>query len=326
MKIITQEARNSDYNKKRADSLLDALRSKRQISLILEICSLCNLNCNFCELHSGKIKDIKSHEGIMDEKLYYKIIKDIVDLGYKLKALHFHGWGEPLIHKNLPEMINFAHKQNVSEKLILITNGVLMNKDVFEKLLSSGLDEIRISLDTVDREKYIKVKGRDCLQIVLNNIDYAINRLSAADKMKFYIKIPGTASDNAFDVSKEDTQSVIDRFKNVDNPNVSIILQPLTLTNDANILNHKPCEEVFYTALIKFDGRISACCIDIFDQLDIGNINKESLSQILNGEKLRKIRKIHNSGDLNKIPKCLHCGFRPSIDLTPYAKEIEKLI
>ncbi|MCX6720059.1 MAG: radical SAM protein, partial [Candidatus Staskawiczbacteria bacterium] len=189
MKIITQEARNSDFSKKRADSLLAALREKRQISLILEICSLCNLNCNFCELHSGKIKDIKSHEGLMEEKLYHKIIKDIVNLGYKLKALHFHGWGEPLIHKNLPEMINFAHQQKVSDKLILITNGVLMNRDIFERLLDSGLDEIRVSLDTVDREKYIKVKGRDHLQVVLDNIDYAIQRLSAKDKMKFYIKI-----------------------------------------------------------------------------------------------------------------------------------------
>lgn len=326
MKIITQEARNSDYIKKRADNLLEALRLKRHISLILEVCSRCNLNCNFCDLHSGKIKDIKKHEGLMDEKLYYKIIKDIADLNYKLKALHFHGWGEPLIHKNLPEMIKYASQQKVSEKLILITNGVLMNKDIFEKLLDSGLDEVRISLDTVDRDNYIKVKGRDYLQKVLDNIDYAINRLSTADKMKVYIKIPGTASDDVFGVSKEDTQAAIDKFKNINNPNVGIILQPLITTQDANIVNHKHCEEVFYTALIKFDGRVSACCVDVLGRLNIGNVQDKSLAQILNGEKLRKIRKIHNSGNLSSIPQCLHCGFRTSVDLTPYAKEIEKLI
>lgn len=326
MKIITQEARNSDFSKKRENSLLEALRQKRQISLILEVCSRCNLNCNFCDLHSGKLKDISKHEGVMTEELYYKIINDIKNLGYRLKALHFHGWGEPLIHKNLPEMIKFAHQQKVSEKLILITNGILMDKDIFEQILDSGLDEVRISLDTVDREKYIKIKGRDRLTTVLGNIDYAIQRLSSKDKMKLYIKIPGTASDSNFNVSEEDTQLAINRFKDKNNSNVNIILQPLKTTYDNSILNHDPCEEVFYTALIKFDGRVSACCLDIFDRLNIGNLNNESLSQILNGEKLHRIRKIHTGGDLSKIPQCLHCGFRTSVDLVPYIKEIEKLI
>jgi radical SAM protein with 4Fe4S-binding SPASM domain len=326
MKIIVQEARNSDYDKKRAASLLEALRSRRQISLILEVCSRCNLNCNFCDLHSGKLKNMEGQEGIMEEKLYYKIIEDIANLGYKLKALHFHGWGEPLIQKKLPEMIGFARQKGVADKLILITNGVLMDEIVFEKLLVSGLDEIRVSLDTVDSEKYIKIKGRDHLQTVLNNIDHAINRISAKDKLKFYIKIPGTASDKSFGVSDEDTQAVINKYKNIDNPNVGIILQPLIVTHDAGILNHKPCEEVFYTALIRFDGRVSACCVDILGNLNIGNISNESLSQILNGKKLRRIRKVHSSGDLKELPQCLHCGFRTSLDLTPYVGEIDKLV
>ena len=177
MKIIVQEARNSDYNKQRADSILEALRLKRCISLSLDICSICNLNCSFCYVHSGELKNLEGQEGLMDEKLYYKIIGDIADSGYKLKALHFSGWGEPLIQKKLPEMISFAHKSGIAERLILVTNGILMNEDVFEQLLSSGLDEIRISLDTVDRESYIKIKGHDKLQTVLKNIDYAINRL-----------------------------------------------------------------------------------------------------------------------------------------------------
>lgn len=326
MKIITQEARNSDCDKNRADSLLLALRHKKQISLILDICSRCNLNCSFCYFHSSKPQNTKGQEGVMDENLYYKIIEDILKLGYKLKALHFSGWGEPLIQKNISKMINFAHQRGVAEKLVLVTNGVLMDKTIFEQLIASGLDEIRVSLDTADRENYIKMKGRDYLQTVLNNIDYAISRLSPKDKLKFYVKIPGTASDKTFSVSDKDTQVVIDRFKNINNPNVGIILQPLMVAYDTSLLNYKPCEQVFYTALVRFNGNVSPCCLDFKDNLNIGNIGRESLSEILSNEKLRKIRKIHVQGNIKELPCCLHCGFRTALDLSPYAKEIDKLL
>lgn len=326
MKIITQEARDTNNIKKRIESIIESIKLKKQIALIIEICSKCNLSCNFCDLHSNKVKGLDDQKGIMDEKLYYKIIEDISNLGYKLKALHFHGWGEPLIQKKLPEMIHYAYKKGVAEKYVLITNGTLMNEKMFDKLLVSGLDEIRISLDTVDPEQYVKIKGRNLLQRVLYNIDYAISKISTQTKMNLYIKIPGTASDSSFGIRNEDTQKVINKFKNINNPNVSIILQPLVVTINENIRNYKPCEQVFYTSIVRFNGSVCACCVDIYDNLKIGNIAKQSLSEILNGEKLRQIRKIHIENRIEEIPQCVNCGFRTSVDISSYSEEIKKYL
>ena len=326
MELIIQEARDTNKSRERADSIFRSIKFKRQIALIIEVSSMCNLNCNFCDFHSGKFNILTSQKKIMDEQLYYKIIQDISDLGYKLKALHFHGWGEPLLQRNLPEMIHFAYDKSVAEKYILITNGVLMNKSVFEKLLVSGVDEIRVSLDTVNSEKYLKTKGGNFLQKVLDNIDYAISRISSKDKLKLYIKIPGLDSHPSFGITNEDTQEVIDRFKHVENPNVKIILQPLMLTTDSDVKDYTPCEQVFYTALIRFDGRVSPCCVDIYNKLTIGDVTKQSLLDILNSEKLRRIRTIHINGMLEKIPQCVYCGFRTPIDLSSHSDEIKKYL
>ena len=165
MKIIKQEARDINKIKQRIKSLIESLKVKQHSTLIIELSSLCNLSCSFCDFHSGKIKNLTDQKGIMDEKLYYKIIDDIVNMGYKFKALYYHGWGEPLIQKNAIKMINYACKKNVANSHILITNGTLMTETAFDEILESGITEIRISLDTVDPDEYIKLKGKDLIHL-----------------------------------------------------------------------------------------------------------------------------------------------------------------
>ncbi len=145
--MIIQEAKDINRVKQRIESLRESLRSKRHIAVTLEVCSKCNLNCSFCDLHSGRLKGVEDQKGIMSEELYQKVVKSISGLGYRLKVLHFQGNGEPLIHKKFPEMVRFAYETGIAEKYVLATNGTLLNEGVFERLLVSGLDEIHVSLD-----------------------------------------------------------------------------------------------------------------------------------------------------------------------------------
>ena len=79
-------------------------------------------------------------------------------------------------------------------------------------------------------------------------------------------------------------------------------------------------------AYIKFDGRVSICCVDIYDNLNIGRIPDQSFSEILSGEVLRRIRKIHIEGRVEEITQCFYCGSRTAVDLTPCAEEIKRYI
>lgn len=328
--MIIQEAKDPNLSKQRIESLLESLRSKRHITVTIEVCSLCNLKCKFCDLHSGRFKDVEHNKGLMTEVRYKEIIDSIADLGYKLKVVHFQGNGEPLMHNKFSEMVRYAYDKNISEKYVLATNGVLMNNKTFDKLLECGLDEIHVSLDTADPEKYLEFKGRDFSRKVLENIDYAMKRVTEQKRMKFFIKIPVPTPNGDYGINKEDMEKAILRFKDLENQYVNIKLMPIELYNDGCVLKRKssslPCEQVFYLAYIKFDGRVSICCVDIYDNLNIGRIPEQSMSEILNGNALRQIRKIHIENRVAEISQCYYCGARPEIDLTSHAEEIKKYI
>lgn len=326
MEIVRQQARDESMSAARAQSIIRSLTSKEHISLIVEICSKCNLTCCFCDLHSGKLQNAEEQKGIMEQALYSKLLDDISALGYKLKVLHFHGMGEPLLQKNLPEMIRSATERNLAESYVLITNGTAMSPEVFDRLLTSGLSEIRVSLDTVDREHYKTIKGKDLLPTVLKNIDYAIATLTPKHNLRMLVKVPGSESEGTFNIAENNTEQIIARFSGVKNDNVKLIVQPLANFTEEETCNYLPCEQVFYSIIVKYDGRVSPCCIDIFDNLNIGNIRNKALGEILASGELREIRMQHIDGRVAELPQCVHCGFRSAVDLTGFAEEIKKVL
>ena len=78
---------------------------------------------------------------------------------------------------------------------------------------------------------------------------------------------------------------------------------------------------------IKYDGTVSSCCADTINVLIIGKIgNDEPLKNILSGDKIRDIKRIHLSGNLDDIPLCKYCTNRTVVDLSQEKNELLKFI
>jgi cyclic pyranopterin phosphate synthase len=78
--------------------------------------------------------------------------------------------GEPLVRKDLPTLIrNLAAIPGIRD-LSLTTNGVLLGEHA-EELYAAGLRRINVHLDTLDRERFIKITRRDDLDRVLEGIE-----------------------------------------------------------------------------------------------------------------------------------------------------------
>jgi cyclic pyranopterin phosphate synthase len=78
--------------------------------------------------------------------------------------------GEPLLRKDLPELIRMlTHKQHVRD-LSLTTNGVFLAK-LAPVLYDAGLHRITLSLDTLDKQRFERISGRDELEAVLTSLD-----------------------------------------------------------------------------------------------------------------------------------------------------------
>ena len=104
----------------------------------------CNYNCDFCH-GEGWFK--KKGVFIENTKLFF-LIKVLTK--WELTNVTLSG-GEPLLHPNIGDIINFVHNQNI--KVSLVTNGSLVNENggVLEKV-----DLINYSIHTMDKNKYLK--------------------------------------------------------------------------------------------------------------------------------------------------------------------------
>lgn len=339
--IFTQGAKDEQNREERTKNVIDAIRTGRSICLMLEPASSCNLSCSFCDLHS-RIDSMTKPKGIMSLELYKLIIDQIDDLDFRFGTVHFIGNGEPLLNKNLLDMISLAVEKGISRKYVCSTNGTLMNPDIFNGLMSSGLDEVAVSLDTLNRELYKKSKGKDLLPVVLDNIQYAINRVlqSPTPTISLVIKCASVGKNNICDLTDDDMHEIIDKYREVaaDSQHVHIKVVPVVEVMNGlirassqrgqdRVENHAPCEMPFYMIYIQYDGTVSCCCSDVIDALKIGRIGPDhSLKDILRGPRLRRIREIHLSGNLDQIPLCKYCGNRTVVDLSDYRDELLALI
>ena len=65
--------------------------------------------------------------------LYKKCIDELALFGDQLKVLRFVGMGEPLLHKNIAEMVAYAVSRNVALRVELLTNGSLLTRQMSDK-------------------------------------------------------------------------------------------------------------------------------------------------------------------------------------------------
>ena len=132
----------------------------------------CNQRCSYCEL---------PERGIADKELQTEGFKKIIDQLIKLEAssISFTG-GEPLIRKDVPELIRYIKKSGTSTNLT--TNGMLITPELSEVIIDAGLDSIGISLDSANRKYVNKARGTS------KAFDAAINAIThmAESKKKRY--------------------------------------------------------------------------------------------------------------------------------------------
>lgn len=124
--------------------------------ILLEITNRCNENCVFCHAKDQNelfLDDIKK----IIKKLEIVKIHDVILTG-----------GEPLLHKQLFEILEWFRQNNIA--CDLCTNGTMVTPEVSERL-AEYLSEISISLDTVNPSIYDALRGtKDGLKRALEGI------------------------------------------------------------------------------------------------------------------------------------------------------------
>jgi radical SAM protein with 4Fe4S-binding SPASM domain len=68
-----------------------------------------------------------------------------------------------------------------------------------------------------------------------------------------------------------------------------------------------PCQRLWSSLNVHFDGSVVPCCIDYNDENVLGNAATHSLEEIWLGNKFQQFRQLHIQGKWNEIPMCREC-------------------
>lgn len=265
--------------------------------IYIEVTNLCNLNCSFCSKSNKNKKEMTIEE-------FELVLKNINNY---TEYIYLHVKGEPLIHKDLDNILLLAKRYN--KKVCITTNGVFLKEklDILNKY--DNIYQINISLHSEN-------KKNNYLEDILYSIDklkypyislrfWTLNKGIMDDKTKKYLNIIG----KKFNIRKVETNiklkekvylSLEDKFIWPDLINNYYEEQGYCLGGKSHIG-------------ILSDGTVIICCLDGEGYSNLGNIYSNSLDEIINSEKFKntinnfKKRKAY-------LEICKHCSYKSRFD------------
>jgi MoaA/NifB/PqqE/SkfB family radical SAM enzyme len=278
-------------------ALAEKLPLKTPFSVDYFLVNACNLRCVFCGFSSSD-EEYKFPKRIsLDFNLFKKSIDDMKNFSDKIKTIHFMGYGEPLLHERISDMVAYTVSSNVAEKVDIVTNGILLSHKLSDKLIAAKLDWLRISVNGLSSAEYKKNCGANVdFNKFIDNIAYFFNNRG---NTKVYIKILDYMVETEerkkmfYDIFEPicDALSIEhlgDCVEGIDFQGISGNITGLTVRGTEKC-TQKVCPLPFYMLRVNPDGNCTPCCEPRF-KVSLGNISEIPLPDIWNGIKFNRFR------------------------------------
>lgn len=128
----------------------------------VEPTSECNLSCPACVRAAWD-----EPAGRMAGGTWEALLSGIRSLDLP-PSIFLGGFGEPLLHPEIMEMVRDAKRCGVDVELI--TNGTLLDARMADRMVAVGLDRLWISLDSADDGQFAATRKGGALEAVVNNV------------------------------------------------------------------------------------------------------------------------------------------------------------
>ena len=146
---------------------MDEVAPRKINYLRLSVTDRCNLRCVYCTYWQDWQK-LPAAEILRYEELL-RLAAIAAEKG--ISKVRVTG-GEPVVRRGLVDFLRKLHHVPGITKVCLTTNGVLL-RELAPALYDTGLRHLNISLDTLRRERYRQITGRDNLTAVLAGLERA---------------------------------------------------------------------------------------------------------------------------------------------------------
>lgn len=147
----------------------DRLRAEFPSQIIVDATEVCNFACIHCP-HPDFRKSEHYGGRFLDLDLHHKMVEEVRTSGKGIaQYIRYTSNGEPLLHRGIYDMLDDA-VQNSGVYVTLTTNGSILDEARVEKLLSSGLNLIDVSIDAFKPETYAAIRVKGNLDVTRANV------------------------------------------------------------------------------------------------------------------------------------------------------------
>ena len=301
----------------------NCIKNNSLLKISLALSQVCNLKCPFCYANKNNIEINK------DKKISFEKAKNTILQAKKIgvKTITLVG-GEPFLYPEIKELISFINSNNLTT--VIFTNGTVMDEDLAKFLYENNVSLI-VKCNSIDDPE------------IQNEMVGNINIFEKIQKTILILKDRGFNNNEptrlAIEsvISKTNIEQIpkIFRFARQNNiyPFIELITPAGRGENYPNIISKEEAKEIFYQLLkidenefaytwiprppqvaatctyyysslyINFDGKVQPCPTV---KIELGNINEENLSIILDKPDTRKIKNIRG----NIKGKCKECKYK----------------
>ena len=229
----------------------------------------CNRSCSFCPRSAPDFEDKKE---FITNELHEKLCLELKDLDYK-GTVRYSGFVEPLIDKNIFNLIKMVRDKLPKVNIEMVTNGDPLNLKRLNKLFENGLNKILISAYD-GLEDALKLENL-CKEAKLTNEQYIVRHRYYSQDQDFGITLSNRSG------LMQNAEFKIDSLK-----------EPLK----------KSCYIPSYTFFLDYQGDVLICPHDWGKKIILGNLNNEKFIDIWFNKKSMSIRKMLNKSNRNFAP------------------------
>ncbi|MBP7088399.1 MAG: radical SAM protein [Candidatus Omnitrophica bacterium] len=309
--------------------IYDWLKGKNIYPIYIEvgIYSGCNHRCSFCAFDF-----LQYSANSLQLDYFKKFINTVVKKG--VKSILFAGEGEPLLHRDVIEVVSFTKSKGID--VALATNGVMLTKDKLQELLSN-LTWLKVSLDAATRKIYSYIHGakEKDFDTVISNLKEAVKirnkskykcaigsqfllipsnyketvnfvRLMRDIKVDYAVIKPYShhpSSKNIIDQNFDYKKTIFleKQLEKYSSDSFQVIFRRRTMEGFNKKKTYKHCYGLHFATHITANGDVYPCNFFVGKkEFSFGNICQESFSQIWEGAKRRKIMaRINSKQDMN---------------------------
>ncbi|MCR5595352.1 MAG: radical SAM protein [Lachnospiraceae bacterium] len=265
-----QFARRRKLQKQYIDYFLGSEEPPKPLVVNIETINRCNSTCAFCtaNIYAEKRPFMK-----IDDQLYYSIIDQLADWGYK-GHLTLYGNNEPLLDTRIVEFHKYAREKLPDAFIFMSTNGLILKLETVKEV-----------------KKYVN-------QLIINNYCMDMKLHDNIQEIYEYVKAhPEEFDDVEILIQMRYLQEVLTNRAG-SAPNKQATEKVITET----------CLMPYTDMWIMPNGKMGICCCDNFEVTNLADLNEVGVKEGWNSEKYRKLREDIRDGRQN-YPFCKHCDF-----------------